>query len=204
GWMDISDEAGRGLCVISEGVHEFAVLNTPRREVALTLLRAVGYLGARQDLTTIIGGAGPSFPTPEAQLQRSLTYRLALYPHAHSWHDDEVWRQASEFLTPPRALTVVPHVGTRPPQASWLRVSGKHVVLSAIKRAEDSEALIVRLFNPSAEPTQALLWLPVPIREAALIDLQERQPTGHASAQQNEVRVALAPKKIVTLRLELG
>jgi len=201
GWMDISDEVGRGLCVISEGVHEFAVLNTPRREVAITLLRAVGYLGARQDLTTIIGGAGPSVPTPEAQLQTKLTYRLAISPHAGSWHEDQVWRQAIEFLTPPRAVTVEPHTGARPPQAAWLHVEGKNVVLSAVKHAEETDTLIVRLFNPSHEATEATIRLPVPLGEAARVDLQETQIEPLPLSDANSVRVALGPKQIVTVQL---
>jgi alpha-mannosidase len=204
GWTDLADGLGRGLCVISEGIHECAVLNTPRREIALTLLRAVGYLGARQDPTTIIGGAGPSIPTPEAQLQRTLTYRLALHPHTRRWQDDEVWRMATEFLTPPRALTVERETGARPPQASWLRVSGRNVVLSAVKRAEEDEALIVRLFNPSNVPTEALLWLPRPIRAAALVDLQETLIEALPVEQTDQIRLTITPKQIVTLRLALG
>ncbi|MBL8152634.1 MAG: hypothetical protein JNM70_00500 [Anaerolineae bacterium] len=202
GWMDIADEAGRGLCVISEGVCEFAVQKTAGREVALTLLRAVGYLGARQDLTTIIGGAGPSFLTPEAQLQQSLTYRLALRPHPRSWQDDEVWRDALEFLTPPRSLTVEAHPGRREPRERWLRVSGKNAVISAVKRAEDSEALMVRLYNPSDRATQAVLSLPVRLRSAGLADLQEVETGALAIQADGSVTVEIAPKKIVTVRLE--
>lgn len=202
GWMDISDDAGRGLCVISEGIHEFAVLNTPRREVALTLLRAVGYLGAREDLTTIIGGAGPSFPTPEAQLQRTLHYRLALYPHAQSWHADQVWRQAAEFAAPARTITIEAHAGSRSASASWLRVEGGNAILSAVKRAEESDALIVRLYNPSPLPTRAAVHLPAAIHSAALTDLQEREIGSVARAGTGSVEVEIAPKKIVTLKLQ--
>lgn len=200
--MDVADEAGRGLCVISQGVHEFAVQKTSRREVALTLLRAVDYLGARQDLTTIIGGAGPSFPTPEAQLQRALMFRLALRPHAQSWHEDEVWRDALEFMTSPRSVTVEAHPGRRAPRAGWLRVSGKNAIISAVKRAEDSMSLIVRLYNPSDSATRAALSLPLPLRSAALTDLQEDEVARLPIREDGSVIVEIAAKKIVTLRLE--
>jgi alpha-mannosidase len=153
GWMDMADEQGRGLAVLSQGIYEFAVLNTPRREIALTLLRAVGFLGARRDAMTIIQGAGPGFPTPEAQLLRQLTYRLALRPHRGAWHQDEVWRDAMEFQTPPRAVTVEPHSGSRSADGSWLQVEGRNAVLSAVKRAEEEDALVVRVYNPSLETT---------------------------------------------------
>jgi alpha-mannosidase len=39
-WVDVSD-GERGLCIINQGIPEFEVLDTPRREIAITLLRAV-------------------------------------------------------------------------------------------------------------------------------------------------------------------
>ena len=45
-WVDLSDET-YGLCNINgQGLPEYEVLNTEQREIAVTLLRAVGYLGA--------------------------------------------------------------------------------------------------------------------------------------------------------------
>ena len=153
GWMDLSGKTNGGqmigLGVIAQGVHEFGVDDA---DVALTLLRAVGYLGARSDLTTILGGAGPGIATPEAQLQKTLSYRLALYPHVGTWDEAEVWRQAQAHLTPPRSLTVVAHPGELPDSGEGLRVEGKNAVLSALKQAEEGSALILRLYNPSAEP----------------------------------------------------
>jgi mannosylglycerate hydrolase len=204
GWMDFADENGRGLCVVNRGVYEFGVKNTPRREVALTLLRSVGYLGAGHDPMTIAGGAGPNFPTPEAQLLgRAFTYRLALCPHGRAWHADEVWRDAAEFLAPPRTLTQVPHAGERPPEASWLRAAGKNAVVSAVKRAEAEDALIVRLYNPSDEATTATLTLPRAVRAAALCNLNERTVADVPVADDGAVSVALPPKKIVTVKLVL-
>jgi alpha-mannosidase len=203
--MDFADGDGRGLCVISQGVYEFGAENTQRREVALTLLRAVGYLGAGQAPTTIIHGAGPTFPTPEAQLVgRTFTYRLALRPHGGTWDQDEVWRDAAEFFTPPRALTAEAHAGDYPPAAAWLRVEGANAVTSAVKRAEVGDTLVVRLYNPSAEATSAAVLVPGRAVEAAhYCDLSE-QPAGPVPVEPGGlVRVHLGAKKIVTVKLAL-
>ncbi len=200
GWMNMSGN-GRGLCIIAQGVHEFAVEDTDEREIALTLLRAVGCLGAGRDSTTIDGGAGPAFQTPEAQLQQTLKYRLALYPHSKTWHEDEVWRQSAEFMTPPRAITVEPHTGTRPAQASWLRVDGENAVLSSVKRSEDGEALIVRLFNPTQATTTAAIELPVTSDVAHLVDLEENTLQEITLNKDETMAVELPPRKIVTVRI---
>jgi hypothetical protein len=201
GWVDMSDEQGRGLCVISEGVYEYGVLKTPRRQIALTLLRAVGYLGARQDTTTILGGAGPGFATPEAQLQTTLRYRLALHPHAQSWDDDEVWRQAVEFANPPRVITTEPHEGQKPHQAGWLQVSGQSAVLSSVKGSEDGKALVVRLYNPSRHPTVATVTMPTIPKAVYLSNLQEDTLENIPLRNNGQVVIDLLPGKIVTLRL---
>ena len=90
-------------------------------------------------------------------------------------------------------------MGIRP--LPWLRVEGKNVVLSAVKRAEESDALIVRLFNPSHEATEATVSLPVRLSEAARVDLQETPIESLPLIDAHGTRVALAPKQIVTLQL---
>ncbi len=102
-WVDLSDSE-RGLCIIVRGLPEYEVLDTDRNEIAITLLRAVGFLGAGYDMQTASVGAGPHIATPEAQIQRKLTFSLSVFPHAGRWDQAEVWRQALMFNNPPRAF----------------------------------------------------------------------------------------------------
>ncbi len=200
GWLDVND-GERGLSVLTEGIYEFAVEQTTERPIALTLLRAVGFLGARRDLTTIIGGAGPSTQTPEAQLQQQLTWRLALYPHTWGWEDAAVWRQSAEHLTPPRVVTVPPHAGSLPPVAQGVTVSGANAVLSAIKQAEAGDGMIVRLFNPTDVATTGRVTVPFEVKSAELVTLQEETISAVWVGEDGTISVDIAPKKIVTLRV---
>ncbi|UCC62663.1 MAG: hypothetical protein JSV36_18210, partial [Anaerolineae bacterium] len=208
-WADVAD-GWHGLCIINQGLPEYEVLDTPRREVAVTLLRAVGYLGAGQEMQTAWRGAGPRVPTPEAQIQRQLTFCLALLPHAGTWEQAEVWRPAHAHNAPPRAITLerTPwQGGTRPAQGSLLRVEGRNAVLSAVKRAEREEALILRLYNPSSEATQAQVTLPFRPSDVWRVGLDEEtpdQPERLAVEPDGHLCVGLEPKQIVTLRVECG
>lgn len=210
GWMDIDngetgEETHAGLGVIAEGIYEFAVEKTSEgRNIALTLLRAVGYLGARRDATTIVGGAGPSMRTPEAQLQKTLQYRIALYPHGQSWEQSEIERQARDFMTPVRSITVEPHVGHLPATAENLRVEGQSVVLSAVKQSEDGSALIVRVYNPTQQGTTATMTLPAKLTGAYLARLDETILEPITLSDDQAVTVEVPAKKIVTLRLNTG
>ena len=80
-WVDLSDGAARACVSFPRDLPEYEVLDTERREVAITLLRAVGFLGAGTEMQTAVVGAGPNIATPEAQIQRKLTFSLSVLPH---------------------------------------------------------------------------------------------------------------------------
>jgi alpha-mannosidase len=213
-WIDLSDEE-RGLCLINRGLPEYEVLASERREVAITLLRAVGHLGAGTDLLSAAVGAGPHIATPEAQIQRRLTFSLAVLPHSGTWQSAEVWRQAMQHNNPPRAITTAMVKnqislgdGTQAASESFLSVEGRNIILSAVKRAEQSASLILRLYNPSDTPSQATILLPfVPTKvELVGLDEQPRQVTSVGMTPvlegSRKVKVALAARKIITLRIE--
>ena len=212
-WVDLSD-GQRGLCVINRGLPEYEVMDTERREIAVTLLRAVGYLGAGTDLLSAAVGAGPNIATPEAQIQRSLTFSLAVHPHSGTWQSAEVWRQAMRHNNPPRVFTtgmvknqIALKQQTLPAKESFLTVEGRNAILSALKKAEQGESLIVRLYNPSDDLTQATILLSfVPMKvEPVGLDELPRSITNTEMApilEGRKVKMALAPRKIITLRIE--
>src|SRR5262249_41850079 len=143
-------------------------------------LRAVAYLGAAAEMQSTGAGAGPHIPTPGAQMQRQLTYDLALLPHAGDWAQAEVWRQAQAFNHPPRAAPAgMARRPGKPPgtdraRRSFLSLSGPNVVLSSLKKADEGDALILRLFNAADTPSQARLQLPFAPARVELANLHEQ------------------------------
>src|SRR5207237_25815 len=97
-FVDVSD--GRaGLALIAHGLHEYEVLPGPPQELALTLLRSVGWL-SRDDLVTRAGHAGPEMETPGAQVPGGHRFRYSLFFHAGDWQSGGVWRAAESVLQP--------------------------------------------------------------------------------------------------------
>ena len=211
-WVDLSD-GERGLCIISRGLPEYEILDTDRREITITLLRAVGFLGSAGEMQTATVGAGPNIATPEAQIQRKLTFSLSVFPHSGIWDHAEVWRQAYVFNNPPRAYTTGmeykrPAItgSTNPSIRSILLVKGRNVIMSALKKAETGEALILRLYNPSGASTQAVIQLSFTPENIQMVGLDEQihknQNPIPTIRQDRTVHVTIPPKKIITLRLE--
>jgi alpha-mannosidase len=97
-FVDVSD--GRaGMALITHGLHEYEVLPGPQEELALTLLRAVGWL-SRDDLVTRTGHAGPEMATPGAQVPGGHRFHYSLFFHAGGWEEGGVWRAAESALLP--------------------------------------------------------------------------------------------------------
>lgn len=219
-WVDVS-QGPRGLCIANFGLPEYEVKDTERREIALTLLRAVGFLGAGRDAMTIISGGGPKIPTPGGQCLREITYRLAIIPHAGTWDQAEVWREAHAFVAGVRAVTFdkqdptlfgrgTGHEGKQPGTEvvrALLRVEGKNAVLSAVKGSDretgDRRGIIVRLYNPTDAATTARLTFARPVQAAQLTNLDEEPLADLPVAADGSVSVSLKPKKIVTVRIAL-
>jgi mannosylglycerate hydrolase len=212
GWVDLSD-AERGLCIISRGLPEYEILDTDRHEVAVTLLRAVGFLGSGTEMQTTTVGAGPNIATPEAQIQRKLAFSLSVLPHHGSWDQAEVWRQALAYNNPPCAYSTgmdknrpAPAEATTPSSRSLLSIEGRNVILSTLKKAESGEALILRLYNPSDTRSEATIRLPFTPAWVQVVGLDE-QPrvldrVTPILEHDRDIHVTLPPKKILTLRMD--
>jgi alpha-mannosidase len=66
---------------------------------------------------------------------------------------------AEEFTAPIPVLYQGIHPGSRPPSASFLSVDARNIVVSAVKKAEDGEDLIVRCYETEGRATTATLDL---------------------------------------------
>jgi len=206
-FVDVSDGA-HGLAILNHGLAEYEVVSRDGGDaVALTLLRSVGWL-SRGDLTTRNGHAGPMLATPGGQGLGEQTAHYAILPHVGDWQTDGiVLQEAQAFQAPLRALATEQHAGERPASASLVRVTPDQVAISAIKRAESGEGLIVRLYNPGDQPREATLSFGAPVMEVHEVRLDEEPPAADAHDEieftGNEARLTLRAGQIRTLRCDI-
>ena len=86
-----------------------------------------------------------------------------------------------------------------PARQSLLRLDAPGLVTSALKQAEDGEALVLRVFETLGKDTVAKLTSLRPILSVSEADMLER-----AGADQDPVRIPFRPFEIKTLRIQLG
>jgi len=197
GWVE-----AHGLVVAAPGLPEAEV--TPDGVVAVTLLRAVGWL-ARLDPTTRPIPAGPGLATPEAQCPDGVHARLSVWVAGEGVGAGEVAaRAAADEL----GLRAVP-AGDEPllePGRSLVEVAPAGVVLSALKPAEDGDGLVVRLLNPGPEPIEATVHLGLPVTDAGSVRLDETPDGGEVALTAEadggaEVGLAVGPHGLRTVRV---
>jgi alpha-mannosidase len=150
-FVDVSD--GRaGLALIADGLHEYQVLPGNPPELALTLLRAVGWL-SREDLTTRTGHAGPGIATPGAQVPGGHRLRYSLFFHQGGWEGGGVWRMAESTLTP----LLVGHGPVITSAAPRIELAPDTVQMTALLPRPDGYEL--RVLNASDDPHEASIYI---------------------------------------------
>jgi mannosylglycerate hydrolase len=143
--------AAGGVAVLLDHVMEYELVDG--RELALTLLRAVGFI-SRADNPYRKVNAGPQVPLPAGQCRWPWSIGFALMPFAGSWQEGgvpaEMERYQHPFLAAPGGGE---HSGA--PEHAGLELRGEGVVLSALRRRGGRlEARVVCL---QPEASQAVL-----------------------------------------------
>ncbi|POT58114.1 alpha-mannosidase [Citrobacter amalonaticus] len=150
-------EGINGLAVFTEGLREFEVLGDEQKTFAITLLRGVGLLG-KEDLLLRPGRpSGIKMAVPDAQLRGPLCCRLSLFSYSGTPLSAGIAQQARAWLTPVQCYNKIPWDAMKlnkagvivPERYSLLAIPPVGCQLSAFKKAEERDELILRLFNPS-------------------------------------------------------
>jgi alpha-mannosidase len=150
-WIDVSgDRAGAkyGLAVINDAKYGYSVNGGDMR---ISIVRSPVYAQFERELK----------PDGEYlwQDQGRQTFRMLLVPHAAGWREAGIVRMAEEFTAPVPVLYQGIHPGSRPGSASFLSVDVPNVVVSAVKKAEDGNDLIVRCYETEGRAATATLNL---------------------------------------------
>jgi mannosylglycerate hydrolase len=200
-WTDVSD-GQVGLAIANRGLPEVEVLRTAQgAEVALTLLRCVGWL-SRGDLSVRQGPAGPQIETPQAQCIGEYTFHYAVIPHAGSWRS--ALDGAHAFHVPMRAVSTGSHGGALAESDAFVAVEPVCLVVSAIKQAEDGHDLIVRLWNTSPAQCEGEIRLWRSVARVTRCNLDESEIAPLELIRDRGARFAARGNEVVTLRVGFG
>jgi len=187
-WFDIYDGV-RGIAFMNKGL---PAVEITEGSVYITLFRSVSGLSAD-------GAAGPLIPTPDALEIRDFTFEYALQPHDGDWRQAEVYKPAREYHLSPIAIESDSQ-GDLPSEFSFLKLSPDNLMLSALKKAEDTDEVILRFYETKGEVTEAQVELFKEIKRLTIIDLLEKEEK-ELPFSGNGFTLNVKPFEIVSLKL---
>ena len=186
-----------GLTIANRGLPEYSC--SPDGVLAVTLLRAVGWL-SRADLRSRAGDAGPSLPVPGAQMLGPVEARYSIVPAASALRDALAFN--AELLAVPGKPQGLPLPASvdrprdLPAEGVLVEVAGE-LVVTAIKRAEDSDRLVVRVLNQGPRPQEVKVRPRRPWSAVSLVNLREEPVEALA-----EPELTLPPWRLATFAFE--
>ncbi|HRR29389.1 MAG TPA: glycoside hydrolase family 38 C-terminal domain-containing protein, partial [Victivallales bacterium] len=183
----------RGLSVIHFGLSEYEVMNDTRKTIALTLLRCYSSGG---------GAAETYFEKPLAQCQGKHTFEYFILPHSQNHIIENIASISSIIRTPLRVAISSPHKGKNPLSYSFLSISDKRLILSCLKKAEDKNAIILRIFNPYSVNIKALVELNFDFISVQKITMEEKVVRKLPSLK-NKINIKVRSGEIYSIMVNL-
>lgn len=153
-WVDLT-ENGYGVSFLNDSRYGYDVRGNVIR---LSVLRS------------------PAEPVAATEEQGVHRLRYALYPHPGGWQEANTVRQAHAFNNPLIPITGAEHGGDLPPDHAFLTVSPENIVAGVLKKAEDSDDLILRCYESSGRPCKTHIAFSGELAPSAIhkTDLLER------------------------------
>ncbi|MDD5458055.1 MAG: glycoside hydrolase family 38 C-terminal domain-containing protein [Phycisphaerae bacterium] len=193
-FVDVND-GQKGLAIINQGLPEYEVINNKDRAIALTLLRCTRIAGNSKNSVNL--------EQPLAQCPGEHTFRYAIYPHAGCWEKSRIFEQAYTHNVPMKIAQVRKTKGKLPKEMSFFKIEPASLILSAIKRSENSNSLIIRLWNPTLDNIKAKISCCNQIKSAGIVDLEEKIIDKLDLAKDNSIIFDVDKKKILSIQLML-
>jgi len=179
-----------GLILINRGLPEYEYKE--EKGLFLTLMRGVGWL-SREDLLTRNGHAGPGLATPEAQCPGPNRYEYALMPFSGNW--ESKLKDIYDYVVPLKTNRADQPVEK---EKSYLSFKSGRLILSAVKKSERNESIIIRVFNPAKKTISETLTLFKNVKKAKLVNLNE-EPIRNLAVSGKKIRFRIKSRQILTI-----
>lgn len=171
----------------------------------LSLLNASKYgYDARDNVIRLSLLRSPVSPDPHAD-EGHHEFNYALYPHAGDWDSGNTMRQGYELNFPLIPVNAPAHAGPLPAKHSFARIEPGNVVLTAVKKAEDDDALIFRFYEFAGKQTQVRLHLSDDAVAASETNLMEKTSRDLGlQPGSRELVIPTGPYEIKTVRVSFN
>ena len=208
--------------------------------LAITLLRCIEWLSRHDLSTRASNaGPDLNTPAAQCIGKHEFEFSLITHNGVSNWIDAKIHQTGKEVNNPLKVIfpstvrssiraadkAVVkpfgilsyfdkPHIksldSSIPPELSFLKIDNSNIVLSALKKSEQGNDLIVRVYNISSDLEKGKLnfYEKISILDAKIVNLLEEAPQREIKASiniisVNSITITLEPHVIATLRIKI-
>ncbi len=175
-WADLSDP-DFGVALLNDCKYGYATQGNVMR---LSLLRS------------------PTAPDPDAD-QGHHIFRYALLPHAGAPQGSGVIEEGYRFNQPMLLFPTTAGAGQR----SFFSISNPALIIDTVKKAEDSDEIVVRMYEARGTPGTARLQTSLPVRSAARCNLLEEVQEPASAWKEPGLEFNFKPFEIISFKLAL-
>lgn len=173
-WIDLS-EGNYGVSVLSDSKYGFS---TDFQKIGITLIKSA------------------IDPYPQADIGlHEFTY--SIYAHEGTWKEGQTMEAALDLNVPVLVLAGELAVEQDRP---FFEVDQPNILLDTVKKAEDSEHVIVRLYEYMNSQSQAVITSQKPVKKAVLCNLLEEEEQ-ELVVEHNQIHVSFKPFEIQTVKV---
>ncbi|MBC7119911.1 MAG: glycoside hydrolase, partial [Methanobacteriaceae archaeon] len=161
-----------------------------------TLLRSV-------DLLSTDGKAGPIIPVPDAMEFKDYTFKYSIYPYKGDWRKSKVYKMGYEFNYGLIGLQLDNKAYKS--SESFLEIRPDNIILTALKRSEEENSLIIRFYEATGKNTKACLRFfkkPKSVEVVNMLEEKDEEFKKEILVDGESIKLHINPFEIVTLKLE--
>lgn len=176
-------------------MHRWADLSEPNYGVSLINIGKYGY----NVVGNVLGISllrSPIYPDPYAD-EGDHEFVYAIYPHLGTWRNGTV--QSARRLNSSLRFAAG---GNATVQSSLLRLYGDPIELAALKKAEDSNDTLLRLYEPHGNRANTTIETAFSLRSAALVNILERNDEPLAVKDEHRINLSFRPFQMISVKLE--
>ena len=175
-WVDLS-EGGFGVSLLNDCKYGHDLTGNVMR---ITLMR------------------GPVCPDPRGDIGVN-TFTYSLYPHAGTWRDAGTVNEAFRLNLPLEGYYAAR--GNGGGERAFISVSAQNIIVDAVKRAQDGDGVILRVYEAEGRRGDVTVTLPEQVRSVAENDLMEEPAEGSVSLDGDRFTFGIKPYEVKTFRI---
>lgn len=178
-WADLS-EGDFGVSLLNNSKYGHDIKN---RNMRLTLLKST------------------TDPNPDAD-KEIHNFIYSIYTHEGTWKDAGTTERAYELNNPLISVVEEAHTGELGAELSLAKINKENVMIEVIKKAEDTDHLVLRMYEYHNKTTKATIEFYKEIAEITECNLMERD-LETLEADGNKISFTIKPFEIKTLKFKL-